>query len=117
MKELLIVPADKASGKSREPGNNQAHDRAAAQAATQRIIDQTAMIDPAPESGAEERTRTTHSHIPGDQYSCAPIARNIPEDIPQAAQGEQRDNSQPRRGREVHTVYARDTPEPRNAYV
>ncbi|KIJ38533.1 hypothetical protein M422DRAFT_258902 [Sphaerobolus stellatus SS14] len=35
MKELFIVPANQASGKTLEPGNNRAHDRAAAQAATQ----------------------------------------------------------------------------------
>ncbi|KIJ53777.1 hypothetical protein M422DRAFT_242031 [Sphaerobolus stellatus SS14] len=35
MRELFIVPADQASGKTLEPGNNRAHDRAAAQAATQ----------------------------------------------------------------------------------
>ncbi|KIJ24633.1 hypothetical protein M422DRAFT_274535 [Sphaerobolus stellatus SS14] len=66
MKELLIVPANQASGKTLEPGNNRAHDRAAAQAATQRIIDQTAMIEPVPIAGAEERVRTTCSRVPGD---------------------------------------------------
>ncbi|KIJ37491.1 hypothetical protein M422DRAFT_260165 [Sphaerobolus stellatus SS14] len=111
MKELLIVPADQASGKTLEPGNNWAHDRAAAQAATQRIIDQTSMMEPAPGSGAEERTRTTRSCVPGDQYSRAPLSRNIPEDIPHHARNEHGEDSQPRRGREAHTVYACDTPE------
>ncbi|KIJ32669.1 hypothetical protein M422DRAFT_265431 [Sphaerobolus stellatus SS14] len=113
MKELLIVPANQASGKTLEPGNNRAHDRAAAQAATQRIIDQTAMIEPAPVAGAEERVRTTHSHVPGDQYSRAPLSRNVPEDIPHAARGEQGEDSQPRHGHEAHTMYARDSPEAR----
>ena len=89
MKELFIVPVSQASGKTLEPGNNRAHDRAAAQAATQRIIDQTSMIEPAPVSGAEERARTTRSRVPGDRYSRAPLSRNIPEDIPHTARGEQ----------------------------
>ncbi|KIJ26459.1 hypothetical protein M422DRAFT_272441 [Sphaerobolus stellatus SS14] len=113
MKELLLVPATQVSGKTLEPGNNQAHDRAAAQAATQRIIDQTSMVDPAPGSGAEERTRTTHSRVPADRYSWAPLPRNIPADIPHHARDEQGENSQPRRGCEAHTVYACDTPEVR----
>ncbi|KIJ33583.1 hypothetical protein M422DRAFT_264524, partial [Sphaerobolus stellatus SS14] len=104
MKKLLIVPADQVSGKTLEPGNNRAHDRAAAQAATQRIIDQTAMIEPVPRSGAEERARTTRSCVPGDRYSRAPLSRNIPEDIPNTAHGEQGEDSQPRCGREAHTV-------------
>ncbi|KIJ43793.1 hypothetical protein M422DRAFT_252691, partial [Sphaerobolus stellatus SS14] len=113
MKELFSVPSNQASGKTLEPGNNRAHDKAAAQAATQRIIDQTTMIDPAPGSGAEERARTTRSRVPGDQYSRAPLSRNIPEDIPHNARGEQGDDSQPRCGHEAHTVYAHDTPEAR----
>ncbi|KIJ48441.1 hypothetical protein M422DRAFT_247779, partial [Sphaerobolus stellatus SS14] len=113
MKELFSVPSNQVSGKTLEPGNNRAHDKTAAQAATQRIIAQTAMTDPAPGSGAEERARTTRSHVPGDRYSWAPLSRNIPEDIPHTARGEQGEDSQPRRGREAHTVYARDTPEAR----
>ncbi|KIJ34071.1 hypothetical protein M422DRAFT_263866 [Sphaerobolus stellatus SS14] len=113
MKELFSVPSNQASGKMLEPGNNWAHDKAAAKAATQRIIDHTAMIRPAPESGAEERARTTRSHVPGDRYSRAPLPRNIPEDIPHVARSEQGEDSQPRRGREAHTVYACDTPEAR----
>ncbi|KIJ38536.1 hypothetical protein M422DRAFT_258911 [Sphaerobolus stellatus SS14] len=104
MKELLIVPADQVSGKTLEPGNNRAHDRAAAQAATQRIIDQTSMREPAPGSGAEECVRTTRSRVPGDRYSRAPLSRNIPEDIPQHARDEQGEDSQPRLGHEAHTV-------------
>ncbi|KIJ49741.1 hypothetical protein M422DRAFT_246087, partial [Sphaerobolus stellatus SS14] len=113
MKELFAVPSNQASGKTLEPGNNWAHDKAAAQAATKRIIDQTSMMEPAPVSGAEERMRTTRSRIPGDQYSRAPLSRNIPEDIPHTARGEQGEDSQPRRGHEAHTVYAHDTPEAR----
>ncbi|KIJ54129.1 hypothetical protein M422DRAFT_241385 [Sphaerobolus stellatus SS14] len=116
MKELFSVPSNQTSGKTLEPGNNRAHDKAAAQAATQRIIAQTAMTDPAPGSGAEERARTTRSRVPGDRYSRAPLSRNIPEDIPHTARGEQGEDSQPRRGREAHTVYARDTPEARNPH-
>ncbi|KIJ37166.1 hypothetical protein M422DRAFT_260328 [Sphaerobolus stellatus SS14] len=111
MKELLLVPVNQAPGKTLEPGNNRAHDRAAAQAATQRIIDQTAMMGSAPVAGAEERARTTHSHVPGDRHTRTPLSRNITEDIPRTARGEQNESSQPRRGREAHTVYARDTPE------
>ncbi|KIJ57369.1 hypothetical protein M422DRAFT_238961 [Sphaerobolus stellatus SS14] len=71
------------------------------------------MIEPAPESGAEERMRTTRSCVPGDRYTRAPLPWNIPEDIPPTARGEQRDNSLPRCGREAHTVYVHDTPEAR----
>ncbi|KIJ41789.1 hypothetical protein M422DRAFT_255102 [Sphaerobolus stellatus SS14] len=110
MKELFSVPSNQASGKMLEPGNNRAHDKAAAQAATQCIIAQTAMTDPAPSSGAEEHTRTTRSRVPGDRYSRAPLSRNIPEDIPHTARGEQGEDSQPRRGREAHTVYVHNTP-------
>ncbi|KIJ55684.1 hypothetical protein M422DRAFT_240303, partial [Sphaerobolus stellatus SS14] len=113
MKELRTVPSNQVSGKTLEPGNNRAHDKAAAQAATQQIIDQTSMMEPAPGSGAEERVRTTRSRVPGDWYSRAPLSRNIPEDIPHTARGEQGEDSQPRRGREAHTVYARNTPEAR----
>ncbi|KIJ33591.1 hypothetical protein M422DRAFT_264351 [Sphaerobolus stellatus SS14] len=111
--ELFSVPSNQASGKTLEPGNNRAHDKAAAQAATQCIIDQTSMADPAPGSGAEERARTTRSRVPGDRYSRAPLPRNIPEDIPHQVRDEQGEDSQPRRGSEAHTVYARDTPEAR----
>ncbi|KIJ26796.1 hypothetical protein M422DRAFT_272063 [Sphaerobolus stellatus SS14] len=113
MKKLFSVPSNQASGKMLEPSNNRAHDKAAAQAATQRIIAQTAMMDPAPGSGAEECARTTCSRVPGDQCSRAPLPRNIPEDIPHSAQGEQGEDSQPRRGHEVHTVYVHDTPKVR----
>ncbi|KIJ35851.1 hypothetical protein M422DRAFT_261802 [Sphaerobolus stellatus SS14] len=113
MKELFSVPSNQASGKTLEPGNSQAHDKAAAQAATQRIIAQMAMMDPAPGSGAKERARTTCSRVPGDRYSRAPLSWNIPEDIPHAARGEQGEDSQPRRGREAHTVYMHDTPKAR----
>ncbi|KIJ52179.1 hypothetical protein M422DRAFT_243782 [Sphaerobolus stellatus SS14] len=106
MKELFSVPSNQASGKTLEPGNNRAHDKAAAQAATQQIIDQTSMMEPAPGSGAEERARTTRSRVPGDRYSWAPLSRNIPEDIPHHARDEQGKDLQPRRGREAHTVYA-----------
>ncbi|KIJ56008.1 hypothetical protein M422DRAFT_239192 [Sphaerobolus stellatus SS14] len=111
MKELFSVPSNQASGKTLEPSNNRAHDKAAVQAATQCIIAQTAMMDPAPSSGAEERVRTMHSRVPGDRYSWAPLSQNIPEDIPHSAHGEQGEDSQLRHGREVHTVYACDTPE------
>ncbi|KIJ54437.1 hypothetical protein M422DRAFT_240505 [Sphaerobolus stellatus SS14] len=85
MKELLIVPANQASGKTLEPN-------------------QTSMMEPAPGSGAEERARTMHSRVPGDRYSRAPLSRNISENIPNSARSEQSDDSQPRRGRKVHTV-------------
>ncbi|KIJ24099.1 hypothetical protein M422DRAFT_275192 [Sphaerobolus stellatus SS14] len=113
MKELFSVPSNQASGKTLEPGNNRAHDKAATQAATQHIIAQTSMIDPAPSSGADECTRTMRSRVPGDRYSRAPLSRNIPEDIPHSARDEQGEDSQPRRGCEAHTVYARDTPKVR----
>ncbi|KIJ36533.1 hypothetical protein M422DRAFT_261095 [Sphaerobolus stellatus SS14] len=96
--ELFSVPSNQASGKTLEPGNNWAHDKAAAQAATQCIIAQMAMMDPAPSSGAEER---------------ALLPRNIPENIPHAARGEQGEDSQLSRSHEAHTVYVCDTPEVR----
>ncbi|KIJ52430.1 hypothetical protein M422DRAFT_243217 [Sphaerobolus stellatus SS14] len=111
MKELLLVPVNQVSGKTLEPGNNRAQDRATAQAATQRIIDQTAMMDSAHVAGAEERARMTRSHVPGDQHTWTPLSRNITEDIPSTARREQYESSQLRCGREAHTVYARDTPE------
>ncbi|KIJ40085.1 hypothetical protein M422DRAFT_257156 [Sphaerobolus stellatus SS14] len=82
MKELFSVPSNQASGKTREPGNNRAHDRAAAQAATQRIIDQTSMADPTPGSGAEERARTTRSRVPGDRYPGHPFPGISPRIFP-----------------------------------
>ncbi|KIJ30830.1 hypothetical protein M422DRAFT_267539 [Sphaerobolus stellatus SS14] len=91
MKELFLVPASQAPGKTFEP-------------------EQTSMIEPDPGAGAEEHVRTTHSHVPGDQYSRAPLPQYIPEDIPHPARDEQGNDSQPRHGREVHTVYALDTP-------
>ncbi|KIJ22697.1 hypothetical protein M422DRAFT_276840 [Sphaerobolus stellatus SS14] len=111
MKELFTVPSNQASGKTLEPGNNWAHDKAAAQAATQHIIAQVAMMDPAPGSGAEECARTMCSHVPGDRYSQAPLSRNIPKDIPHSAHGEQGEDSQPRRGHEVHTVHSITEPQ------
>ncbi|KIJ42208.1 hypothetical protein M422DRAFT_254602 [Sphaerobolus stellatus SS14] len=104
MKELLLVPVSQASGKTFEPSNNRAHDRAAAQAATQHIIDQTSMIGSAPIAGADECARTTRSRVTGDRYSRVPCSWNIPEDVPNTARVEQS---------EAHTVYARDTPEAR----
>ncbi|KIJ50259.1 hypothetical protein M422DRAFT_245509 [Sphaerobolus stellatus SS14] len=94
MKELFSVPSNQASGKTLEPT-------------------QTAMMKPAPGSGAEEHARTMRSHVPGDRYSRAPLSWNISEDIPHTARREQGEDSQPRCGHEVHTVYARDTPEVR----
>ncbi|KIJ51613.1 hypothetical protein M422DRAFT_243908 [Sphaerobolus stellatus SS14] len=102
MKELFLVPSKKVSGNMCEPGNNWAHDKAAAKAATERIIDQTSMMEPAPGSGAEERVRTTWSHIPGDQYSQSHTVLNIQH----PARSEQSDDSQLRCGCEVHTGYA-----------
>ncbi|KIJ41238.1 hypothetical protein M422DRAFT_255743 [Sphaerobolus stellatus SS14] len=102
----VFIPSNQMFGKTCEPGNNWAHDRAAAQAATQCIIDQTSMADPAPGSGAEERMRTMRSCISGDPYSQAPLSWNIPEDIPHSAHSEQGEDSQLRCGREAHTVHS-----------
>ncbi|KIJ52583.1 hypothetical protein M422DRAFT_243368 [Sphaerobolus stellatus SS14] len=77
MKELFLVPYKNASGKTHEPRNNRAHDKAAAKAATERIIDQMSMMEPAPGSGAEEHMRTTRSHIPEDWYSQSTTGLNI----------------------------------------
>ncbi|KIJ50815.1 hypothetical protein M422DRAFT_244762 [Sphaerobolus stellatus SS14] len=87
MKELFIVPADQVSGKMLEPN-------------------QMSMMEPAPVSGAEERARTTRSHVPGDRYSRAPLSWNIPEDIHHTAHDEQGEDSQPRCSREAHTVHS-----------
>ncbi|KIJ29986.1 hypothetical protein M422DRAFT_268550 [Sphaerobolus stellatus SS14] len=61
MKELFIVPVKKSSGKMRKCGNNRAHDKAAAKAATERIMVQTAIMEPAPGTGTDDRTRVTQS--------------------------------------------------------
>ncbi|KIJ29489.1 hypothetical protein M422DRAFT_269151 [Sphaerobolus stellatus SS14] len=113
MKEIFMIPAGKASGKMCEPGNNRVHDKAAAKAATEQIIAQTAIIDPVPEIGTEEHERTTRLCVPGDRYSRSARTQNICEDILGSAQGEQSDESQPQHGREVHTGYARATREER----
>ncbi|KIJ55446.1 hypothetical protein M422DRAFT_240068 [Sphaerobolus stellatus SS14] len=109
MKELFIVPVNQVSGKTLEPVYNWVHDRAAAKAATQRIIDQMSMIEPAPVSRAEEHARTTQSRVPGDRYSRPPLSWDIRKNILQSACGEQSDDSQPRRSREVHTVKLEST--------
>ncbi|KIJ22780.1 hypothetical protein M422DRAFT_276743 [Sphaerobolus stellatus SS14] len=59
MKELFIVPSKKASGRMREPGNNQAHDKAAAKAATERIVAQVATMEPVPGTGTDDCGRNT----------------------------------------------------------
>ncbi|KIJ24590.1 hypothetical protein M422DRAFT_274588 [Sphaerobolus stellatus SS14] len=63
MKELFIVPTKKSSGKMREPGNNLAHDKAAAKAATEQIVAQTATMEPVPGTGTDDCTRLTQSRI------------------------------------------------------
>ncbi|KIJ57152.1 hypothetical protein M422DRAFT_238718 [Sphaerobolus stellatus SS14] len=109
MKELFLVPSKNVSGKTCEPGNILAHDKAAAKAATEQIINQMSMMEPAPGSGAEERMRTTQARVPGDQYSWSTTVLNILRNIQHTAHGEQSDDSQLRRGREVHTGYAHAT--------
>ncbi|KIJ40449.1 hypothetical protein M422DRAFT_256698 [Sphaerobolus stellatus SS14] len=71
MKELFIVPVTKYSGKTHEPGNNQAHDKEAAKAATERIMVQTTIVVPVPGTGTDDHTRLTKYHIPrdGDRHS------------------------------------------------
>ncbi|KIJ29458.1 hypothetical protein M422DRAFT_269116 [Sphaerobolus stellatus SS14] len=78
MKEILLVPSKKASGKMHEPGNNWAHDKAAAKAATECSIDQIVMMMSAPGSGTDEHVRTTRSGIPGDGYLQSQPNQNIP---------------------------------------
>ncbi|KIJ52790.1 hypothetical protein M422DRAFT_242708 [Sphaerobolus stellatus SS14] len=109
MKEIFMVPSKNVSGKTREPGNNRVHDRAAAIAATEQIIAQTAIIEPVPRIGTDEHKRTTRSRIPGDWYSQSSRPHNICEDIPGTAHGEQSDESQRRCSREAHTGYTRAT--------
>ncbi|KIJ50586.1 hypothetical protein M422DRAFT_245215 [Sphaerobolus stellatus SS14] len=46
MKDIFLVPKQKSSGKTIEPGNNRAHDKAAAKAATKRIVTQGATSIP-----------------------------------------------------------------------
>ncbi|KIJ29051.1 hypothetical protein M422DRAFT_269576, partial [Sphaerobolus stellatus SS14] len=101
MKELFSVPSNQASGKTLEPSNNRAHDKAAAQAATQRIIDQTAMIEPARELRNARELRVLASLVTGTPGHLSPgIFPRIFHTLLE-------------RGREAHTVYARDTPEAR----
>ncbi|KIJ47552.1 hypothetical protein M422DRAFT_248985 [Sphaerobolus stellatus SS14] len=52
--EWLNIPSKKVSGKTREPGNNWAHDKAAAKAAAEQIVVQTATMEPVPESGTDD---------------------------------------------------------------
>ncbi|KIJ48590.1 hypothetical protein M422DRAFT_247438 [Sphaerobolus stellatus SS14] len=96
-------------GKTCELGNNRAHDKTAVKAATAWIISQTNMMVFAPESGAEERARTTRLRVPGNQYSRSHRSRNINKDIPSTACIGQVEDLQPRRSREAHTEYARAT--------
>ncbi|KIJ32275.1 hypothetical protein M422DRAFT_265941 [Sphaerobolus stellatus SS14] len=107
MKEIFIGPSKKASGKMHEPGNNRAHDKAAAKAATERIVAQTATMEPVPESGTDDRVRLTQSRVyrDGDRHSLPPRHKNIRENIPHAAPSEQSDDSQPQCGRDAHTGY------------
>ncbi|KIJ48343.1 hypothetical protein M422DRAFT_247672 [Sphaerobolus stellatus SS14] len=64
MKELFIVPVTKSSRKTIEPGNNQAHDKAAPKAATERRIVQIAIVVPVPGTGIDDRMRLKQSHVP-----------------------------------------------------
>ncbi|KIJ43339.1 hypothetical protein M422DRAFT_253543 [Sphaerobolus stellatus SS14] len=88
MRELLIV-----------------HDKAAAEEATERIIDQTSMMMSATGSGAEECVRMTRSRVPGNRYSRPPLSSDIRENICYSAQGEQSDDSQPRCGCEACDIH------------
>ncbi|KIJ49743.1 hypothetical protein M422DRAFT_246089 [Sphaerobolus stellatus SS14] len=54
MKELFLIPVTKSSGKTHEPGNNLAHDKAAAKAAIERIVAQTTIIEPVPGTGTND---------------------------------------------------------------
>ncbi|KIJ48390.1 hypothetical protein M422DRAFT_247728 [Sphaerobolus stellatus SS14] len=108
MKELFIGPVTKSSGKTREPGNNWAHDKAAAKAAIEQIMAQTTIVVPVPGKGTDDCVRLTKSCIPrdGDRHSLPPRQQNIRENIPRAAQSEQSDDSPLHRGHDVHTAYA-----------
>ncbi|KIJ25587.1 hypothetical protein M422DRAFT_273451 [Sphaerobolus stellatus SS14] len=88
MKELFIVPVTKSSGKTIEPGNNQAHDKAAAKAATEQIIVQTTINTPGPGTGTDDCMRLPESCVPhdGDRNSLPPckdyvFTMGIPESI------------------------------------
>ncbi|KIJ57250.1 hypothetical protein M422DRAFT_238845 [Sphaerobolus stellatus SS14] len=107
MKELFIALVKKCSGKTCEPGNNWAHDKAAAKAATERIMVQTAIMEPVPGTGTDDRARLTQSHIPrdGDRHSLPLRQQNSHETIPHTAQSKQSGDSQPQRGCDVHTIH------------
>ncbi|KIJ47320.1 hypothetical protein M422DRAFT_249168 [Sphaerobolus stellatus SS14] len=111
MKELFIVPVTKSSGKTCEPGNNWAHDEAAAKAATERITAQTTIMEPVPGTGTDDHTRLTQSCVPhnGDRHSLPPTQQNIQENILHTAQSEQSDDSQLQHTRDAHTMYAQAT--------
>ncbi|KIJ50567.1 hypothetical protein M422DRAFT_245185 [Sphaerobolus stellatus SS14] len=105
MKELFVVPATKSSGKTIEPGNNRAHDKAAAKAASEQIIAQTAINTPVPGTGTDDHVRLRQSRVPcdGDRNSLPPRQPNIRENIHCTAHSEQSDDSQPWCGRDAHT--------------
>ncbi|KIJ28846.1 hypothetical protein M422DRAFT_269809 [Sphaerobolus stellatus SS14] len=77
MKELFIVPVAKSSGKIVEPRNNRAYHKAAAKAATERIIAQTAINTPVPGTGTDDHARLRQSRVPHDvtRIPCHPDDR------------------------------------------
>ncbi|KIJ33131.1 hypothetical protein M422DRAFT_265007, partial [Sphaerobolus stellatus SS14] len=72
---------------------------------------QTAIMEPVPGTGTDDRMRLTQSRVPrdGDRQSLPPRQPNIQKNTPHAAQSEQSDDSQPRRSRDAHTGYVRAT--------
>ncbi|KIJ54595.1 hypothetical protein M422DRAFT_240665 [Sphaerobolus stellatus SS14] len=68
---------------------------------------QTAIMEPVPGTGTDDRARLTQPCIPhnGDRQSLPPRQQNIHENVPHATPSEQSDDSQPRHGRDAHTGY------------
>ncbi|KIJ23802.1 hypothetical protein M422DRAFT_275554 [Sphaerobolus stellatus SS14] len=107
MKDIFLVPKQKSSGKTIEPGNNRAHDKAAAKAATEQIVTQGATSVPITGRRQEEHERLVQSRREweSDENSLSPRRLNIHS----TAISEQSEDSQPHRGCDMHTVYVCST--------
>ncbi|KIJ24568.1 hypothetical protein M422DRAFT_274610 [Sphaerobolus stellatus SS14] len=110
MKDIFLVPKRKSSEKTIEPGNNWARDKAAAKAATERIVMQGATSVPITGTQQEERMRLVQScrEWESDENSPSPRRLNIHKNIHSTALSEQSEDSQ-QCGRDAHTAYACST--------
>ncbi|KIJ39119.1 hypothetical protein M422DRAFT_257994 [Sphaerobolus stellatus SS14] len=77
MKNIFLVPQRKSSGKTIEPRNNRAHDKAAAKAATKRIVAQGATSIPITGMQQEEHARLVQSHREWESDENYPSPRRL----------------------------------------